>query len=253
MIVIATQHPYFTSQSGHCYRPCAVNSAAAGDRSTKVTKTKEDSAATAAPAAPAAPTASSPKAEGRVVMERTPIHQQETAEAATIALDVTGFTTDNLNIQVDDHVVSVSGQRQNRLGDTYMIRRRFKVDKKTVDQEQIRASLSDGVLEIIVPKKPNAGPRAIPISISATSTIISAASTESLTASPSKSQDVLDEEVDTSSETSADQSTDDAIATEEEKEDSVEVETVEEDHAGEEAEENATADEETWENVVEHA
>ncbi len=181
-------------------------------------------------------------------MERAPIHQEETLEAATIALDVTGFTSDNLSIQVEDHVVSISGQRQNRLGDTHMIRRRFKVDKKTVDQDQIRANLSDGVLEIVVPKKPQAGPRAIPISTSATA---STTSTASLTVPSFESQDAPEKaEVDSSDDNAADQSVD--SATNKEQEDSVEVETVEEDNAAEAAE-NATADEETWEDVVEHA
>jgi HSP20 family molecular chaperone IbpA len=105
------------------------------------------------------------KAMSRILMERSPVHCQETPERAVLALDVTGFSLQDIQIQLlEDHVVSISGKRENRLGDTYMISRRFRLDKSTADEANIHASLSDGILEIIVPKRAKVGPRTIPIS-----------------------------------------------------------------------------------------
>jgi hypothetical protein len=58
--------------------------------------------------------------------------------------------------------------RVNKLGDTYVIRRRFRLDKTTVIEDMVRANLTDHTLEVVVPKKAKVGPRSIPISTSGT-------------------------------------------------------------------------------------
>jgi HSP20 family molecular chaperone IbpA len=102
--------------------------------------------------------------EGRVFVERAPIHFEDTCEFAKLALDVAGFSPDDIQVRMEDFIVSINGKRTNKLGDTYMISRRFRVDRKTAVEEDVRASLTDGILEILVPKKAKAGPRSIPIS-----------------------------------------------------------------------------------------
>mmetsp|Transcript_6600 Transcript_6600/g.11386 ORF Transcript_6600/g.11386 Transcript_6600/m.11386 type:complete len:263 (-) Transcript_6600:124-912(-) len=99
----------------------------------------------------------------RVFMERAPIHVEETPDSATIALDVAGFSAEDIEVRLEDHVVSIFGKRVNRLGDTYVIRRRFRLDKSTVLAENVCARLSENVLELVCPKKPKVGPRSIPI------------------------------------------------------------------------------------------
>jgi HSP20 family protein len=249
MIVITPQHP-FNFQRGPCFSPCALGLASApncapSNDETKPTTTNEKDKADATP-------------KGSVYVERTPIHQEETPDAATISLDVTGFTADNLTVQVEDHVVSVSGRRANRLGDTYVIRRRFRVDKSTVDQEQIRAKLSDGVLEIVVPKKPVSGPRVIPISTtesdagltaSAGSKSSSASTAESKDASPDTPATETQKKDHATDATAAEKSKD---AVDEKGQVSVEVETVDEDGAAE-ATVDTTQDEEAWQDVAQHA
>ena len=107
-----------------------------------------------------------PKDESsRVVLERNIIHHEDTSETATVSLDVAGgYTVDDINIQVEDHVVCISAKRKNKLGDVFHVHRRFRLDEKTADEEGICATITDGVLQIVVQKKKNTGPRVIPIS-----------------------------------------------------------------------------------------
>jgi hypothetical protein len=83
------------------------------------------------------------------------------------ALDVAGFSPNDIQVRMEDFVVSIDAKRVNKLGDTYVIRRRFRVDKSTVLEDMVRANLSDHILEVVVPKKAKVGPRSIPISTAA--------------------------------------------------------------------------------------
>ena len=104
------------------------------------------------------------KTQNHVITERSPVHHNETNKVATISIDVTGYNVDDLKISIDDdHIVTVDGRRTNKLGDTYVIHRRFKLDKNTADKDKIEVRLVDGILDIVVPKKSVTGPRLIPI------------------------------------------------------------------------------------------
>lgn len=106
-----------------------------------------------------------PKDESsRVVLERNPIHHEDTSETATVSLDVAGFTIDDIYVQVEDHIVCISAKRKKKLGDVFHVHRRFRLDEKTADKEGICATITDGVLQIVVRKKKNTGPRVVPIS-----------------------------------------------------------------------------------------
>merc|ERR1739845_99213 len=86
---------------------------------------------------------------------------------AKVSFDVAGFTDSDINVQVDDdYVVTITGERTNELGDVFKIDRRFRLDKKTADVDQIDANITDdgNILEVVVKKKAKAGPRVIRVS-----------------------------------------------------------------------------------------
>jgi len=129
-----------------------------------------------------------------VFVQKSPIHyHEETPKAAKMSLDVTGFSLDNLSIEVEDYVVSISGKRTNKLGDIFSIQRRFRLDKTTADQDSVTATLEDGVLEIIVEKKAMTGPRKISIQSSSPASIVSKSDENTVTPSPSQATPIADE------------------------------------------------------------
>merc|ERR1712224_795519 len=100
------------------------------------------------------------------IEQRSPIHMhEETPQFAKMSLDVAGFTPDDISINVDNHVVSIRGQRTNKLGDVFELDRKFRLDKNTVNVDGVTASFEDGILEVTVSKKPIAGPRKIQIAV----------------------------------------------------------------------------------------
>merc|ERR1712071_709938 len=107
----------------------------------------------------------------RIIEQKTPIHMhEETPDAARMSLDVTGFAPEDITIHVENYVVSIKGQRTNKLGDVFVLDRRFRLDKNTASVDRVAATFEDGILELAVPKKSNAGPRQIPIVVAAAST-----------------------------------------------------------------------------------
>merc|ERR1712070_456391 len=87
-----------------------------------------------------------------------------------------GFAPEDITIHIENFVVSIKGKRTNKLGDVFVLDRRFRLDKKTASVDQVTANFEDGILEVTVPKKSVAGPRKIPIAVSS-----SVASTASVT------------------------------------------------------------------------
>jgi HSP20 family protein len=79
--------------------------------------------------------------------------------------DVPGVKQEDLDIQVEKDVLTIKGERKGqRLAGTFS--RAFTLPKH-VDVEKIAASLKDGVLTLTLPKRPEAQPRAIKISVAA--------------------------------------------------------------------------------------
>jgi hypothetical protein len=102
-------------------------------------------------------------------VEKTPLHRDENSEKTTLSLDVAGFQLDQLCIEIDDHVLTISGERTNRLGDTFVTRRRFALQRGIYDEENVSATLEDGVLEVTIVKKPLSQSRKIPITVTSSS------------------------------------------------------------------------------------
>merc|ERR1711907_908875 len=106
-----------------------------------------------------------------VIEQRTPLHvENETPEsggAAKMSLDVTGFAPNQIKLSLENSVVSIKGQRTNKLGDKFVLDRKFRLDKKTTQAEKVTASFDDGILEVTIPtKKPEGAHRSIPIAVS---------------------------------------------------------------------------------------
>lgn len=209
----------------------------------------------------------------RTIEQKTPIHMhEETPDAARMSLDVTGFAPEDITIHVENYVVSIKGQRTNKLGDVFVLDRRFRLDKNTASVDRVAATFEDGILELTVPKKCNAGPRQIPIVVAAASTADS--ETQSL---PNDHEDDEDDEIaddeeaippppgfaDSSETVEEPQSAEEPSPLEEEQEiEMTVVETVNEDKAVTIEEDNKThttdvtdnkskEDDDTWEEVLE--
>lgn len=171
--------------------------------------------------------------ETRTIEQKTPIHMHdETPDAARMSLDVTGFTPQNVTINVEGNVVSIKGQRTNKLGDVFVLDRKFRLDKNTVIMEGVTAAFDDGILELTVPKKSISGPRMIPIVVS------NSTSNDSEKSTYHEEEDV---NTDSADRMNTSQLTDGAIPDKEEEEeskelehDSITVETVEADNANNE-------------------
>merc|ERR1712130_610363 len=94
-----------------------------------------------------------------------------------MSLDVTGFSPDDISLTVDNHMISVKGKRTNKLGDVFVVDRKFRIDKKTTVADGVTANFDDGILEVTVPKreilKTGGRPRSIPISVTSASSAAS--------------------------------------------------------------------------------
>merc|ERR1712199_98609 len=66
-------------------------------------------------------------------------------------------------------VVSIKGERTNKLGNKFVLYRKFRLDKKTTVAEKDTASFDDGILSVTIPTKKSEGAhRTIPIAVSTT-------------------------------------------------------------------------------------
>lgn len=85
--------------------------------------------------------------------------------------DVPGVKQENLEITIENHVLTIKGTRQFdgnakgqvMLGRAYGTFQRAYTLPNTLDEENLSANLADGVLTIHIPKHPKAKPRRIQI------------------------------------------------------------------------------------------
>jgi HSP20 family protein len=107
-------------------------------------------------------------------------HFDVTEDASRIVLeaDLPGVRQEQLELQVEQNVLTIKGERKpvraaDEKGDQYRhyeriqgaFTRSFKVPA-TVDAEKITAQLRDGVLTVVLPKRPEAQPQKIKVSVS---------------------------------------------------------------------------------------
>jgi HSP20 family protein len=105
----------------------------------------------------------------RVFLPATDIH--ETDQALTVVMEMPGVDKAKLDINVENDVLSVTGQidfsKYDNLQPLYTeynignYRRSFSLAPSRVDQDKIRAEMTDGVLTLTLPKAERAKPRRI--------------------------------------------------------------------------------------------
>ena len=99
----------------------------------------------------------------------------ETDEALVLRADLPGLSEDDVKIEVDDNVLTVSGERktesEERKAGYYRVERssgsfaRALTLPKGVDTDAIRASFDRGVLEITIPKPEEPKARTVAITV----------------------------------------------------------------------------------------
>ena len=98
----------------------------------------------------------------------------ETDDAITLLADLPGVVKDNLDINVEDKQLTITGlvdEPENRLQSVYTeygiggYTRSFKLGD-AIDQSKINAALKDGVLTLVLPKAEALKPRKIEITTS---------------------------------------------------------------------------------------
>jgi HSP20 family protein len=100
----------------------------------------------------------------------------ETDDELVLALDLPGIPQDQVSIEVEDGVLTVSGERERTVEQSNerfsRFERRYGTFSRSVtlpqgvDESRIRASFADGVLEIRVPKPEERKPKRIEIAAS---------------------------------------------------------------------------------------
>ena len=96
----------------------------------------------------------------------------ETEDALTVVLEMPGVDRDNINISVENGVLTVEGTinfgKYEGLQPVYSeynvgpFRRSFRVSSR-IDQDNINAEMSDGVITLVLPKVEEAKPRRIEV------------------------------------------------------------------------------------------
>lgn len=90
-------------------------------------------------------------------------------DEVTFVCDVPGVKADDLDITVEEHVLTIKGKRdfENRDGDQVLLGRAYGSFSRafrlpvSVDDDRLSAELADGVLTIHLPKHPKAKPKKI--------------------------------------------------------------------------------------------
>lgn len=102
-----------------------------------------------------------------------PMDVHESPEGFTVTLELPGMTTGDVDITVEDNVLTVSGERKFYEGVNedafHRIERRYGrfvrriVLPQQCDPEKVEASMHEGILNISVPKAEQAKPRRIEV------------------------------------------------------------------------------------------
>ena len=111
--------------------------------------------------------------EGTSAVWAPPVDIDETPERLAFAVEVPGFRQEDLQIHLENGVLTIEGERKfeekqkeksyHRVERSYgKFFRSFSLPGN-VDAEKVKANLEDGVLRVELPKKEEAKPKSIPI------------------------------------------------------------------------------------------
>jgi HSP20 family protein len=97
----------------------------------------------------------------------------ETKDGILLKVDIPGVKQEDINISIEENVLTVKGERKNesevseegftRFERSYGAYQRSVALPPTVDTDRVKATYKDGVLEIQLPKKEEARPKAIKV------------------------------------------------------------------------------------------
>jgi HSP20 family protein len=106
----------------------------------------------------------------------------ETDSELVLSFDLPGIPEEQISVELDDNVLTVSGRRERTQEETgerfYRYERRFGTFSRSVtlpsgvSEEQVRADYKDGVLEIHVPKPEEQKPKRIQVGTTSSETTI---------------------------------------------------------------------------------
>jgi HSP20 family protein len=109
----------------------------------------------------------------RAVAARWPrMTLSDTGSALTLRAELPGFKDEDISVTVHDTTLSISGERKVEVPEGYDVHRRERGELKfsrsatlptKVDAEKAQASLKQGVLELTLPKAPEAQPKQIAV------------------------------------------------------------------------------------------
>jgi len=98
---------------------------------------------------------------------------QDKEEAIVLTAELPGMEKDHIKVEIDNRVLTISGEKRNEVetkeNGFYRSERSFGVFQRSftlpdvVDGEKINAGYSNGVLQLTLPKKPEAKPRLIDV------------------------------------------------------------------------------------------
>ena len=104
-----------------------------------------------------------------------PVEIAETDDTLTVAVDLPGINRDDIEVNLDKNVLTITGERRSEKSDDE--NRRYHVTERsygqfarsfklpsTVEAEKINAEYKDGVLQLTLPKVEAAKPREIAVS-----------------------------------------------------------------------------------------
>ena len=99
-----------------------------------------------------------------------PVDVHETEEEYLVKIDVPGVKSEDVNVEVNDSVLSISGSRvADETGTAQLVERPYGTFARTltlpqgVDSDSIEAGYHDGVLELRIPKPAERKPKKITI------------------------------------------------------------------------------------------
>ncbi|MBN1565860.1 MAG: Hsp20/alpha crystallin family protein, partial [Anaerolineae bacterium] len=97
----------------------------------------------------------------------------ENDNAVTLRVDLPGLSVEDVNVELDDNTLTVSGEIGDTIeedGDRYHYRERYTGSfqrslrlPNTIDAEKVEANFENGVLNIVLPKLPQAQPKRIEV------------------------------------------------------------------------------------------
>src|SRR6266705_2230588 len=102
-----------------------------------------------------------------------PVDISEDANQISVTAELPGFKEDDVKVELHGDVLTISGERKReseskdrnyaRVERSYGQFSRSFTLPSSVDRDNVKASFSDGLLKLELPKKPEAKPRQIPI------------------------------------------------------------------------------------------